>query len=124
MLIMSKTPSEGLVSLDALLRASGFRTREDLARAIDQGLVHLARIREHHDLALGRAAAAMKAKEGWRDLGFATWTEFCDDLGMEVGHVERLIARARKIDRRLRSADVRAEKGGLPDAATPSTSPP
>src|SRR5262249_2576024 len=110
---------------DAILRVSRTCPTEDEARTIRQELLCLVKMRERYDLALGRVATVMKAMEGWRDLGFATWSEYCDErLGIDVAHVERLIARARKIDRRLRSADVRAEKGGLPDAATPSTSPP
>ena len=113
------------MSLDALLRASQFDRARGAAGAILQELRHLLRLRERNDLELGRVAMVFQAMEGWRSLGYATFAEYCDErLGMDVAHVERLIARARKIDRRLRSADVRAEKGGLPDAATPSTSPP
>src|SRR5262245_29495045 len=109
---MSKAPLEDSMSLDALLRVSCTCPTEDQARTIRQELLCLVKMRERYDLALGRVATVMKAMESWRDLEFATWTEYCDErLGMDVGHVERLIARARKVERRLRSADVRAGGG-------------
>jgi hypothetical protein len=85
------------MTLDPVLRSSNSDSRGDEAHSLHEDLERLVRLRKRYDEALGRLAIAIQITEGWRFLGFASFAEYCEErLGMEVTHVERLAARARK----------------------------
>src|SRR5256885_12483029 len=93
---MSRASSEEM-TLDAILRSSNSDDGGHEALALHEHLQRLVRLRKRYDEALGRLAIVIQITEGWRFLGFASFAEYCEErLGMEVTHVERLAARARK----------------------------
>ncbi len=80
-----RPPMADSMTLDAVLRSSNSDSRGDEALALHEHLQRLVRLRKRYDEALGRLAS------------FASFAEYCEErLGMEVTHVERLAARARK----------------------------
>jgi hypothetical protein len=95
------------MTLDRVLRAAHSGRRRDVAVALDQFLVGLLDLRERYDARIGELAAEIQRREGWRDLGFSSFAELCENgLGLEASEVERLADRARRAAR-LRSVDVR-----------------
>ena len=99
------------MTLDAILRSSNSDDGGHEALALHEHLQRLVRLRKRYDEALGRLAMTIQITEGWRSLGFASFAEYCQErLGMDVTHFERLVARARKIARRSRNANVRCQQ--------------
>ena len=87
--------------LKVLLRSALKDGRGHEALALSDYLQQLVHVRRTHDDALGRLAMMMQIVEGWRSLGFASFTAYCEQrLGMDAAHVERLADRARKAARR------------------------
>jgi len=107
---MSRASSEEM-TLDAILRSSNSDDGGHEALALHEHLQRLVRLRKRYDEALGRLAMTIQITEGWRSLGFASFAEYCQErLGMDVTHFERLVARARKVARRSRNANVRRQQ--------------